>query len=145
MESLHDGLDLHGTINRSMFDLVTGPLTRSGLGVVQAGLDESGLTPADISEVLLVGGGTAMLSVQSLLEAFFPDSKVRRDIAPEESVACGAAFEGPCHHHHHHHLARSLFFFDHFFETTMLLSLSLSLFLSSFPPDGRIQLDSGPV
>lgn len=95
MESLHDGLDLQATINRSMFDLVTGPLTRSGLGAVQAGLDQTGLTPADIAEVLLVGGGTAMLSVQNLLEAFFPESKVRRDIAPEESVACGAAFEGP--------------------------------------------------
>jgi len=94
VESLHDGVDFHSSINRSMFDMVTGPLNRGSLAAIQKGLDASNLTPADIQEVILVGGGTSMLGVQKMIEAFFPDSTIRKDVAPEEYVACGVAFEG---------------------------------------------------
>jgi heat shock protein 1/8 len=93
VESLHDGLDFSGTINRSMFDMVVGPLTRQCMGIVQSVLDEVKLEPDSINEVLLVGGSTAMQTIQTYLEALFPNSKFQKDISPDEIVATGITFE----------------------------------------------------
>ena len=55
-------------------------------------LHATGYTPADISEVLLVGGMTRMPLVQEKVERIF-DCKLNKGVNPDEVVAVGAAVQ----------------------------------------------------
>ncbi len=55
-------------------------------------LEDAGLKPEDISNVLLVGGSTRMPAVQKIVEDIMHKSP-RKDIVPEEVVALGAAVQ----------------------------------------------------
>jgi len=59
--------------------------------LVQEGLGKQGLTPDDITDVLLVGGATLTPLVYRSVEGMFGSSKVRRNVNPMECVALGAA------------------------------------------------------
>ena len=53
---------------------------------------DAGLSKADISEVILVGGQTRMPKVQEAVKAFF-GKEPRKDVNPDEAVAMGAAIQ----------------------------------------------------
>jgi molecular chaperone DnaK len=54
---------------------------------------DAGVTPADIDEIILVGGQTRMPKVQEAVEQLFGRAP-RRDVNPDEAVAVGAAIQG---------------------------------------------------
>jgi molecular chaperone DnaK len=56
-------------------------------------LKDSGLTKAQIDEVLLVGGMTRMPKVQEKVKDFFGKGP-NRGVNPDEAVAIGAAIQG---------------------------------------------------
>lgn len=56
-------------------------------------LDDAGLQPSDINEVILVGGQTRMPKVQETVEKFF-GKKPHMGVNPDEVVAIGAAVQG---------------------------------------------------
>lgn len=56
-------------------------------------LEDAKLTPADINEVVLVGGMTRMPAVQKLVKDFF-NREPHKGINPDEVVAVGAAIQG---------------------------------------------------
>ena len=56
-------------------------------------LDDAGLKPGDISQVILVGGQTRMPLVQSKVKDLF-GREPRKDVNPDEAVAMGAAIQG---------------------------------------------------
>ena len=61
---------------------------------VQQVLDDSGMSKADIDEVVLVGGSTRIPKVMQLIRDFFDGKEPNRGINPDEAVAYGAAVQG---------------------------------------------------
>jgi molecular chaperone DnaK len=69
-------------VTRDLLDRLEGPTRRA--------LDDAGLTPADLEEVLLVGGMTRWPAVQALVERVFR-RRPSKGANPDEVVAQGAA------------------------------------------------------
>ncbi|KAB8316958.1 molecular chaperone DnaK [Tolypothrix campylonemoides VB511288] len=59
---------------------------------VKRALKDAGLTPADIDEVVLVGGGTRMPMIQQLVRAMI-GKEPNQNVNPDEVVAVGAAIQ----------------------------------------------------
>ena len=55
-------------------------------------LKDAGLSPSDISDVILVGGQTRMPKVQEMVKEIF-GKEPRKDVNPDEAVALGAAIQ----------------------------------------------------
>jgi molecular chaperone DnaK len=60
---------------------------------VAKALKDSGLKPADIDEVVLVGGMTRMPAVIEAVKGFFNGKEPNRSVNPDEVVAIGAAIQ----------------------------------------------------
>ena len=86
-------LHLEMDLTRANFDKMTKFLVDRTVGPVRQALKDSGLTPADIDEVLLVGGSTRMISVQEAVKAEL-GKEPNRSVNPDEVVAMGAAIQG---------------------------------------------------
>ena len=56
-------------------------------------MKDAGVSAADISDVILVGGQTRMPKVQEKVKEFF-GKEPRKDVNPDEAVAVGAAIQG---------------------------------------------------
>jgi molecular chaperone DnaK len=78
---------------RAQYEQLVDELIQRTLPPCTACLKDAGLSKAEISEVILVGGMTRMPKVQKVVETFFgkPPSK---GVNPDEVVASGAAIQG---------------------------------------------------
>jgi len=56
IESLAEGMDYHGSINRSRFDLLSGKVYSRILDNVSSALKKADLDPLQVQEVILIGG-----------------------------------------------------------------------------------------
>ena len=86
---LHLDMDL----TRANFDKMTKFLVDRTVGPVRQALKDAGLTPADIDQVLLVGGSTRMISVQEAVRSEL-GKEPNKSVNPDEVVAMGAAIQG---------------------------------------------------
>ena len=77
---------------RAKLEQLTGDLIEKSLKPLQQALDDAGLSPSDIDEVVLVGGMTRMPAVQEAVSGFFGKSP-HRGVNPDEVVAIGAAIQ----------------------------------------------------
>jgi molecular chaperone DnaK len=82
--------DLEATVSRSELVLLTGHLVDRTLAVCDEVLDARGLEPADIDEVLLVGGQSRMPLVRERIRNYF-GREPSKAVQPDEAVALGAA------------------------------------------------------
>jgi molecular chaperone DnaK (HSP70) len=83
-------VDVDIRITRAEFDDMIEPFVATTLALTRRALEGQNLSPADISDVLLVGGGTLTRKVYESVEQLFGADKVRRNINPMECVALGA-------------------------------------------------------
>jgi molecular chaperone DnaK len=83
-------LDL--TLTRAKFDELTAELVEATMGPTRQALSDSGLKPAQINKVILVGGSTRIPAVQDAIRKFF-DKEPDRSVNPDEAVALGAAIQ----------------------------------------------------
>lgn len=83
-------VDVHMTVTRAEFKEWTAPLVQRTMDLVRETLELDGLAPDQITDVLLVGGGTLARPVYEAVQAFFGREKVRRNINAMECVALGA-------------------------------------------------------
>jgi heat shock protein 1/8 len=60
---------------------------------VEKVLKDSGMSKAQIHEVVLVGGSTRIPKVIELLQEYFDGKEPNRSINPDEAVAYGAAVQ----------------------------------------------------
>jgi molecular chaperone DnaK len=81
------------TLTRADFELLTQDLIDSTLGPCKKALADARLTPADIHNVVLVGGMTRMPAVQRAVKEFFGKDP-HKGVNPDEVVAAGAALQG---------------------------------------------------
>jgi molecular chaperone DnaK len=80
------------TLSRAKLEDLVGDLVEKTKGPVLAALKDAGLKPADIDEVILVGGMTRMPAVQELVKGLFGKDP-HRGVNPDEVVAVGAAIQ----------------------------------------------------
>jgi len=80
-------------LTRAMLEKLVEPLVQRTLGPVKQALADAGLTPADIDEVVLVGGSTRMPRVQQVVKDLF-GKEPHKGVNPDEVVAVGAALQG---------------------------------------------------
>ncbi len=81
------------SITRSKFEQFVEHLIERCRGPVLQALRDSGYKPADIDEVVLVGGMTRMPRVQELVKQIF-GKEGHKGVNPDEVVAIGAAIQG---------------------------------------------------
>ncbi len=79
-------------LSRAKLQDLVGDLIDKTKGPVLAALKDAGLKPADIDEVILVGGMTRMPAVQELVKSLF-GKEPHRGVNPDEVVAVGAAIQ----------------------------------------------------
>lgn len=77
---------------RAKLEQLTGDLIEKSMKPVQQALDDAGLKPTDINEIVLVGGMTRMPAVQEAVSKFFGKAP-HRGVNPDEVVAIGAAIQ----------------------------------------------------
>ncbi len=83
---------LNVQITRAKLESLVEDLVKSTIAPCEQALKDAGLSKADISEVILVGGQTRMPQVQEAVKAFF-GKEPRKDVNPDEAVAMGAAIQ----------------------------------------------------
>jgi molecular chaperone DnaK len=81
------------SITRSELELLTSDLIERTIEPCQKALADAKLTPADIHNVILVGGMTRMPAVQKTVKQFF-GKEPHKGVNPDEVVAAGAALQG---------------------------------------------------
>ena len=81
------------TLTRAKFNELTGDLVEKTMGPVRQALSDSGLTPAQIQKVLMVGGSSRIPAVQEAVKNFIGKEPFK-GINPDECVAVGAAIQG---------------------------------------------------
>jgi len=81
------------TITRSQFEKLTDSLFERCRGPVMKAMDDAKLKPAQIDEVVLVGGSTRMPHVQQIVKEIFGKDP-HKGVNPDEVVAVGAAIQG---------------------------------------------------
>ncbi len=80
------------TLSRAEFNRLTADLVDATMKPVRQAMADAGLTPADLSKVLLVGGSSRIPAVQEAVKAFTGKDPFK-GINPDECVAVGAAIQ----------------------------------------------------
>jgi molecular chaperone DnaK len=81
------------SLTRSDLELLTGDLIDRTLEPCKKALADAKVTPADIQNVVLVGGMTRMPAVIKAVKEFF-GREPHKGVNPDEAVAAGAALQG---------------------------------------------------
>lgn len=81
------------TLTRSKLESLTANLIERTREPCIKALKDAGLSPSDISEVILVGGMTRMPAVQEVVKEIF-GKEGHKGVNPDEVVAVGAAIQG---------------------------------------------------
>jgi molecular chaperone DnaK/molecular chaperone HscA len=84
-------------ITRAQYDQLIAPVIARTAAPVKQALKDAGLTPADIDEVVMVGGSTRIPAVRALVTDLFSltarNRKLHTELNPDEVVALGAAVQ----------------------------------------------------
>jgi molecular chaperone DnaK len=84
---------LNVEVTRDTLEELVSNIVGQTIKAVSRCVEDSGLTPADIDHVLLVGGQTRMPMVQAAVSEFF-GQRPHKGVNPDEVVAMGAAIQG---------------------------------------------------
>lgn len=84
---------LNMKLTRAKFESLVEDLIKRTIEPCKKALADADLKPADIHDVILVGGQTRMPKVQDAVKEFF-GKEPRKDVNPDEAVAMGAAIQG---------------------------------------------------
>ncbi|MEV4109365.1 molecular chaperone DnaK [Nonomuraea sp. NPDC049695] len=84
---------LNTTLMRSTFEKITTDLVERCIHPVEQAMEDAKLRPADIDEVILVGGSTRIPAVQNLVRRLTGGKDPNMTVNPDEVVAIGAAIQ----------------------------------------------------
>jgi len=80
-------------LTRAKLETLVEDLIERSIAPCRTAMKDANVTPADIDEIILVGGMTRMPKVQEAVEKLFGRAP-RKDVNPDEAVAVGAAVQG---------------------------------------------------
>ena len=86
-------LHFEATLTRAKFDELTNDLVEATMIPTKQVLSDAGVTAAQVSKILLVGGSTRIPAVQEAVKKFMGKDPFK-GINPDECVAIGAAIQG---------------------------------------------------
>src|SRR5213594_2862935 len=81
------------TLTRAKLEALVSDLIERTLGPCRQAMQDAGVSPKDINEVILVGGQTRMPKVQEAVKQLFA-KEPHKGVNPDEVVAVGAAVQG---------------------------------------------------
>src|SRR5438094_202460 len=81
------------SLTRAKLEDLVRDLVERTRGPVQNAMKDAGLSPAEINEVILVGGQTRMPAVVEAVKAMFNGKEPHKGVNPDEVVAVGAAIQ----------------------------------------------------
>jgi molecular chaperone DnaK len=84
---------LNITLSRAKLEQLVDDLVQRTIPPMRQALEDAGLDPSQIDEVILVGGSTRMPRVQQVVKEFF-GKEPHKGVNPDEVVAIGAAIQG---------------------------------------------------
>jgi molecular chaperone DnaK len=84
---------LNMKLTRAKLEALVEDLVQRSMAPVKQALEDAGLKPGDIDEVVLVGGSTRMPRVQEVVKQYF-GKEPHKGVNPDEVVAVGAAVQG---------------------------------------------------
>jgi len=84
---------LNLNITRAKFEQLCEYLFKRTVEPCEKALQDAGMTPNDIDEVILVGGSTRIPKIQQIVKDFF-GKEPNKGVNPDEVVAVGAAIQG---------------------------------------------------
>ncbi len=84
---------LHLTLTRAKLEQLIDDLIERSVGPCKQAMEDAGMKPGDIDEVILVGGSTRIPKVQETVKELF-DREPHKGVNPDEVVAVGAAIQG---------------------------------------------------
>ena len=80
-------------LTRAKLEQLIDPLMQSTVEPCRKALQDAGMKPSDIDEVILVGGSTRIPAIQKIVRDFF-GKEPSKGVNPDEVVAVGAAIQG---------------------------------------------------
>ncbi len=80
-------------LTRAKFEQMIEDLVEKTKGPCQQAMNDAGAKPADIDEIILVGGSTRIPAVQKMVKELF-QKEPHKGVNPDEVVAVGAAIQG---------------------------------------------------
>jgi len=83
---------LQFSLSRARFEQLIEPLVERSRGPCMKALEDAGMKPSDIDEVILVGGSTRIPLVQALVKEIF-QREPNKSVNPDEAVGLGAAVQ----------------------------------------------------
>ena len=84
---------LNMTLTRAKFEQLVDDLVQRTIPPMKKALEDAGLQPNEIDEVILVGGSTRIPKIQEVVKDFFGKDP-HKGVNPDEVVAIGAAIQG---------------------------------------------------
>src|SRR5579863_2225650 len=84
---------LNYTLTRAKLEQLVDDLIKRTIPPMEKALQDAGVKPNEIDEVILVGGQTRMPKVQEIVKNFF-GKEPNKSVNPDEVVAIGAAIQG---------------------------------------------------
>ncbi|OQR88569.1 heat shock cognate 70 kDa protein, partial [Thraustotheca clavata] len=93
VDSLFEGVDFSSTMTRAKFESLNEECFKRTEETVLKVLSDANMKPAEITELVLVGGSTRIPKVQNMLSAVFGGKELSKSINPDEAVAYGAAVQ----------------------------------------------------
>ncbi len=84
---------LNITLSRARFEQLVEDLIQRTLPPMKTALQDAGLDPSEVDEVILVGGSTRIPKIQEVVKDFFGKDP-HKGVNPDEVVAIGAAIQG---------------------------------------------------
>ena len=79
-------------LNRAKFEQLVDPLLQRTLAPCRKALEDAGIKPSDVNEVVLVGGSTRVPKVQAMVTEFF-GREPHKGVNADEVVAMGAGIQ----------------------------------------------------
>ena len=84
---------LNVTLTRAKYEQLVDDLIQRTIPPMKQALQDAGIKPSDVDEVILVGGATRTPKIQALVGEFFGKDP-HKGVNPDEVVAIGAAIQG---------------------------------------------------
>lgn len=83
---------LNTTLSRAKLEQLVGDLIERTLEPVRQAMNDAGISPSQVNDVVLVGGQTRMPKVQEVIRQYFGKEAVK-GVNPDEAVGLGAAIQ----------------------------------------------------
>ena len=84
---------LNYTLSRAKFEQLVDDLVQRTIPPMKKALEDAGIEPSVIDEVILVGGSTRIPKIQEVVEEFF-GKEPHKGVNPDEVVGVGASIQG---------------------------------------------------